>query len=165
VLVESARLPDGGFVTIHDATVSDDPFGSVRGTSAYLDSGTSADINVSLDTPVEESGQFFAMPHRDTDGDETYDFVSSNGDDDGPYLNADGQIVLDSGQISLAGEMTATPTPTEADEPTPTEADEPTPTEGEETTTTSSDGQPGFGLAVSLIALVGAALIALRRRD
>ncbi|WP_254829740.1 DUF7282 domain-containing protein [Haloglomus salinum] len=165
VLVESARLPDGGFVTIHDATVSDDPFGSVRGTSAYLDSGTSADINVSLDTPVEESGQFFAMPHRDTDGDETYDFVSSNGDDDGPYLNADGQIVLDSGQISLAGEMT--PTPTEADEPTPTptEADEPTPTDGEETTTTSSDGQPGFGLAVSLIALVGAALIALRRRD
>jgi major cell surface glycoprotein (TIGR04216 family) len=167
-VVESADLPDGGFVTIHDSTVSNDAFGSVRGTSAYLDAGTSTDINITLDQPAEESGQFFAMPHRDTDGDETYDFVSSNGDDDGPYLNADGQIVLDGAQIQVGPMDTATPTPTptEADEPTPTptEADEPTPTD-EETTTTSSDGQPGFGLAVSLIALVGAALIALRRRD
>ncbi|WP_276260459.1 DUF7282 domain-containing protein [Haloglomus litoreum] len=168
VLVESVRLPNGGFVTIHDSTVADDPFGSVRGTSNYLESGTSADINITLDEPASESGQFFAMPHRDTDGDETYDFVSSNGDDDGPYLNADGQIVLDAAQIQVGGMDTPTDTPTETDEPdTPTETDEPdTPTETDEPeTTTTSGGQPGFGLAVSLIALVGAALIALRRRD
>ena len=159
VVVESTSLPDGGFVTIHDSTLADgEAIGSVRGTSEYLEPGTSANVEVSLDDPVEESGSFSAMPHRDTDGDETYDFVSSEGADDAPYTNANGAIVLDSAQLTLPS--TPTPTATDTPEPdTPTATDEPTDTE------TTSGGQPGFGLAVSLIALIGAALIALRRRD
>jgi PGF-CTERM protein len=163
VVVASTSLPNGGFVTIHDSTVADDPFGSVRGTSDYLEPGESTDVEVSLDTPVEESGQFFAMPHRDSDGDETYDFVSSDGADDAPYLNANGEIVLDGAQLTLPSTPTPTETATPTDAPdTATPTDEPSePTDTE----TTSGGQPGFGLALSLIALIGAALIALRRRD
>ncbi len=102
VTVESVTLSEGGFVTVHDDTVGDDPIGSVVGTSAYLEAGTSEDVEVSLDTPIEESGTFFAMPHLDTNGNEAYDFVSSEGADDGPYVTAGGDIVLDSASVSPA---------------------------------------------------------------
>lgn len=59
------------------------------------------------------------------------------------------------------------------DEPSDTTTEAPTTSEtgGEETTTTSEPGEttstqtPGFGIAVSMLALIGAALIALRRRN
>jgi surface glycoprotein (TIGR04207 family)/PGF-CTERM protein len=154
VTVASATLSEGGFVTIHDSTVADDPLGSVAGTSDFLSSGTSEDVEVEVD--ISESGQFFAMPHLDTNGNEEYDFVSSEGSADGPYTTSEGDIVLVSAQITVE---TETPTPTDTPTETPTETDDETPTQ------TTSGGQPGFGLAVSLIALIGAALIALRRRD
>ncbi|KAB7518633.1 DUF7827 domain-containing protein [Halosegnis rubeus] len=64
---------------------------------------------------------------------------------------------------------TETPTPTPTPEPateTPTPTPEPateTPTEGGATPTETSGSQPGFGGAVAIVALAGAALIALRR--
>ena len=81
-------------------------------------------------------------------------------EEDAPYLNGNNEIVLDGAEISAPSTPTSTPTP-EPEDPTPTPTDEPedTPTE------TETSGQPGFGLVVSLIALIGAALIALRRRD
>ncbi|WP_369680782.1 BGTF surface domain-containing protein [Halorubellus sp. JP-L1] len=62
-------------------------------------------------------------------------------------------------------EPTDEPTTTEpTDEPTTTEpTDEPTTSEPEETTTEDSGGQPGFGVAVALVALLAAALLATRR--
>ncbi|TSD08637.1 PGF-CTERM sorting domain-containing protein, partial [Haloglomus irregulare] len=89
---------------------------------------------------------------------EAYDFVSSNGAEDAPYTTAAGDIVLDGAQISAP----STPTPTEAPTPTATptlEPEDPTPS------STETGGQPGFGLVVSVLALLGAALLALRRRD
>jgi major cell surface glycoprotein (TIGR04216 family) len=164
VTVASVTMSEGGFVTIHDDTVSEDPVGSVVGTSDYLEPGTTQNVEVGVEaTP----GQHFAMPHRDTNGNEAYDFVSSNGAEDAPYTTAAGDIVLDGAQISAPS--TPTPTPTEAPTPTATpEPDTPTATEEPEDSTpteTTSGGQPGFGLAVSLLALIGAALIALRRRN
>jgi surface glycoprotein (TIGR04207 family)/PGF-CTERM protein len=52
---------------------------------------------------------------------------------------------------------TPTPEPTDTDTPEPTDTDTPEPTE--ETTTTT----PGFGAVVAVLALLGAALLALRR--
>ncbi|WP_199710284.1 BGTF surface domain-containing protein [Halosegnis longus] len=58
---------------------------------------------------------------------------------------------------------TDTPTPEPAtDTPTPEPATE-TPTDGGDTATETSGSQPGFGGAVAIVALAGAALIALRR--
>lgn len=93
-----------------------------------------------------------------------------------------------SSQPTPTAEGTDTPTPTDggATTPTPTEdgaATTPTPTDGGATTPTPTDGgmttptddggpatptqqnnQPGFGIIVAVVALIGAALIGLRRR-
>jgi len=157
VTVASVTLSEGGFVTIHDDTVNEDPLGSVVGTSDFLESGTTQDVEVSVEaTP----GQHFAMPHRDTNGNEVYDFVSSNGAEDAPYTTAAGDIVLDGAQISAPSTPTPTATPTDTPTATATpEPEDPTPSP------TETGGQPGFGLVVSVLALLGAALLALRRRS
>ena len=68
----------------------------------------------------------------------------------------------------LPDEETPTPTPEPEDTPTPTPEpeDTPTPTEEPEDTPTETpeEEQPGFGLVVALIALIAAALLAVRRR-
>ncbi|WP_255196581.1 DUF7282 domain-containing protein [Halorarius litoreus] len=164
--VASATLSDGGFITIHDGTLADGAvFDSVRGTSAYLEAGSHSDITVTLDTPYTESGTAIAMPHLDTNGNEAYDFVTSEGAEDGPYTNDAGDIVTDSASLTVA-----TPTPTPSATPTPESTptpEEPTPSPTPEEPTpspspTPTDG-PGFGLVAALIALAGAALLALRR--
>ena len=57
------------------------------------------------------------MPHRDTNGNEVYDFVSSEGAEDAPYFNANDEIVLDGAQISVPSEPTPTPTETPTETP------------------------------------------------
>jgi PGF-CTERM protein/surface glycoprotein (TIGR04207 family) len=159
VTVDSAKLPQGGFVTIHDATLVNDgdPLGSVRGTSDYLGEGEHSNVEITLDEPYTAEGQAIAMPHKDTNGNEEYDFVDSEGADDGPYTR-DGNIVTDSAAVTFA---TPTPTATATDEPTPTE----TMAAPDTATATPDEDQPGFGAALALIALIGAALLAARRRD
>ncbi|MDX5987461.1 MULTISPECIES: DUF7282 domain-containing protein [Haloferax] len=163
VTVESVTLHDGGFVTIHDATVTDgEVFESVRGTSEYLEPGTHENVEITLDTPLEESGTLVPMAHRDTNGNEAYDFLTSEGADDGPYV-ANGSAVVDTAAYTVEGTDTGTPMETETmtdDEMTDDEMGDMT----DEPTTDSSAEAPGFGLVVALIALVAAALIAARRR-
>ena len=80
-------------------------------------------------------------------------------------VEADGMVVEQVGTPT----PTATPTPTPTPSPTPTPTatpDDGTPTATEDPGTTApEDGQPGFGVIVSLIALLGAALLAARRFD
>jgi PGF-CTERM protein len=163
VTVDSASLSNGGFVTIHDGSLANGAvFDSVRGTSAYLEAGSHSDIEVSLDAPYESDGAAIAMPHQDTNGNEAYDFVSSDGAEDGPYT-ADGAAVTDDASLTVETTTEETPTPTPSPSPTPT-PDEETPTPTEDTPTpTDTEGQPGFGAALAIVALAGAALLALRR--
>ncbi|QLC33073.1 PGF-CTERM sorting domain-containing protein [Halarchaeum sp. CBA1220] len=150
VTVDSVTLADGGFVTIHDASVTEGAvFESIRGTSAYLAPGTHENVTVSLDAPYEGDGTLVAMAHRDTNANMAYEFASSEGANDGPYT-ANGAAVLDTASLSVAGASTTT-------DATTTTA---TSTSMGETT---SGGSPGFGVALAVLALVGAALLALRR--
>jgi hypothetical protein len=104
VVVDSVNLPEGGFVTIHDSRLTDgQAVLSVRGTSAYLEAGNHEDIEVELDDPLVEGDTLIAMPHRDTNGNETYDFVSSQGEEDGPYT-ADGNAVVDDADVQVDGD-------------------------------------------------------------
>ncbi len=164
VTVDSASLSDGGFVVIHDGTLLDgEVAGSVIGNSDYLDSGSHEDIEVSVDAQ-EEDFTAIAMPHLDTNGNEEYDFP----DADGPYTE-DGSAVTDSANVTVVT-STPTPTPTPTDEPTatptPTPTEEPTEmsTPTDAPTTTSGDG-PGFTAVIALVALVAAALLAVRRNN
>jgi len=110
VTVDSVTLPDGGFVTIHDATLTDgETLGSVVGTSAYLDAGTHEDVTVSL-TDTVDSGTYHAMAHQDTDGDRAYTFVSSNGE---ASAESDDRVVVQqddgaSGTFIVVGEGNVT---------------------------------------------------------
>ena len=111
VVVDSVTMSEGGFVTIHDSSLFDgDALGSVVGVSDYLGPGTHDDVEVTLfDVPgatFDDGGlppgeqTLVAMPHFDTDGDETYDFVATSGDDDGPYVGDDGAVV-DPAQVTV----------------------------------------------------------------
>ncbi len=170
VTVDEVYLPEGGFVTIHDASVEDDPIGSVVGTSQYLENGTHTDVQVELDSAIEEDQTLIAMPHMDDNDNQEYDFVDSEGDNDAPYTDSNGDIVVDAGDVTL---QTETPTDTTTDEPTDTTTEEPTNTTTEETTPedgdgdgdSDGDGQPGFGISVAIVALIAAALLAVRRQD
>ncbi|ELZ56320.1 cell surface glycoprotein [Haloferax sp. ATCC BAA-644] len=87
--------------------------------------------------------------------------------DDGDNTDTVNVEVVSEREDTTTSSDNATDTTTTTDEPTETTTTaEPTETttESEETTTTSSN-TPGFGIAVALVALVGAALLALRREN
>ena len=111
VTVSSVFLPNGGYVAIHDARLAQSPpqpFDSVIGVSDYLPSGTHEDVQIPLFTGVpgqtsatfgaspypDQNGTLIAMPHRETTVNTTYDFVAT-GNEDGPYLDENGDPVVD----------------------------------------------------------------------
>ena len=112
VTVESVTLPDGGYVAFHDTSLLDgEVLGSVVGVSEYLDSGTSEDVDVTLfdvegadlaDEELSDGQALVPMPHRETGDNETYDFVATDGEEDGPYTRA-GAPVVDLGYVAVDG--------------------------------------------------------------
>ncbi|MDQ2072686.1 DUF7282 domain-containing protein [Haloarcula sp. NS06] len=160
VVVDSAQLSAGGFIAIHAGNAS----GDVVGNSEYLEAGSHEDIPITLDEPMDEDFTAVAMPHLDTNGNEAYDFP----DADGPYT-ANGSAVTDSANVTVGTEEEPTATETETEEETDApatdeETDAPATDEPatEESETTAEEG-PGFTAAIALIALVAAALLAVRR--
>jgi hypothetical protein len=115
VTVESVFVPEGGYVAIHnDSLLDGDAIGSVVGVSEYLEPGVHENVSVTLyedvegadfadDAAAEDNATLIAMPHMETTDDETYDFVTSEGEDDGPYV-VDGEIVVDVGNLTIAVE-------------------------------------------------------------
>ncbi|WP_394296466.1 PGF-CTERM sorting domain-containing protein [Salinarchaeum sp. Harcht-Bsk1] len=172
ITVDAVTLQNGGFVTIHDATLADGAvFDSVRGTSSYLGPGTHTDVEITLTTPLEESGSVFAMAHYDTDGDEAYTFLESEGAADGPYV-ANGAPLMGSAAIEVpsddgdgSSDGGADDGSSDGDDGSGDGMDDGNMDDGSDADDSgSSDGSPGFGIAVALVALLGAALLA-RRRD
>jgi hypothetical protein len=111
VVVEEVTLEDDGFVAIHDASLLDgEVVSSVVGVSAYLEAGTHEDVEITLFEGVdgttfdqerlEEEGTLIGMPHRDTDGDEEYDFVQNDGGNDDPYTE-NGEAIVDTATVSV----------------------------------------------------------------
>ena len=178
VTVDEVFLPNGGFVTVHDETLvsEDDAFGSVLGTSEYLDAGSHSDVEVELDSALNESQTLIPMAHQDTNDNQEYDFVDSEGENDGPYTDND-EAVLDSAEVDVGGEDngtttedngTTTTTTTTTTEDNGTTTTEPSDEDGDGDGDGGSDndgGQPGFGISVAIVALIAAALLALRRQD
>ncbi|GAA0667741.1 hypothetical protein ACFQDG_06995 [Natronoarchaeum mannanilyticum] len=120
VTVDSVSLPDGGFVTIHDSSLFDEVVvDSVVGTSEYLEPGEHEDVEVQLydeemvpgaefdQDALEEDQTLIAMPHQDTNDNETYDFVETDGEEDGPYTEDDVPIIDDAGVTVTDGDADA----------------------------------------------------------
>jgi PGF-CTERM protein len=178
VTVASVTLSDGGFVTIHDSTLLDgDALGSVRGTSTYLGPGTHTDVEVTLDEPLEEDDTLVAMPHRDTDGNEAYTFVESEGSADGPYTAA-GSVVVASADVTYTGEMSGDDMDSGETEMTDDEmgdddmdseetemTDEAMEGDTESAGDSTSESTPGFGVVLAVLAVLAAAFLATRGND
>lgn len=131
VTVANASLPEGGFVVIHESQslAEGDALGSVIGTSAYLPPGTYEDLTITLfDVPgaefdrtaLETDTAVTAMAHLDSNANETFDFVASDGTDDGPYL-VNGSAVVDDATVTVETPTTTEPPANETTEPPITE--------------------------------------------
>ncbi|WP_238709520.1 DUF7282 domain-containing protein [Natronorubrum halophilum] len=133
--VDELDLSDGGFVSVH----TDSETGPTIGSSSYLDAGTHSDVEVSLDEPVDEDTTLYVLVHRDTNGNEEFDFPSSDGayEDAGTSVSGDVEYTLDS---SSSGDD-----------------------DGSDDDGGDDDGTPGFGVPAALIALLGAVLVLHRR--
>lgn len=107
VEIRDVTLSDGGFVAVHDARLlGGDPIGSVVGASEYLEPGRHQAVTVPIADPTAitevalPARPLFPMPHRDTNDNETLDFLDSEGADDGPYTKA-GQATIDAGLVTV----------------------------------------------------------------
>jgi PGF-CTERM protein len=164
VTISEVTLQDGGFVTVHDDSLLDGAvFDSIRGTSEYLGPGTHENVTVTLDDPVEENTTLIPMAHRDTDGDEAYTFEESGGSADGAYVGDGGGAVVASAQVTYENMGGMDDNMTE-EEPTDGMTDEMTDMENGTATPTSGGSGPGFTAVAALLAIVGAALLAARKR-
>ena len=176
VVVTSATLPQAGFVAIYDSTRSGNETDQIIGTSYPLSAGTSDNIRIQLDEPLNDSKSLTAVVHADSNGNDEFDFVSSNGQQD-PPLTQDGRRIVDIAQVSTdsagAGGETgaATESGGEATDAAATEAGgdgQTAAASGNESggangSGDSSSSGPGFGLAVAVVALLAVALLATRR--
>lgn len=124
VVVNNTTLPEGGFVAIHAAALVDENAtdnmtadesetvtnmseeyepGDVLGNSTYLASGDHENVTVEFNESLEESQVLIAMPHQDTNDNQTYEFPEA----DGPYTS-DGEPVIDDALITLEDGMNET---------------------------------------------------------
>ena len=117
VTVDSVNMSDGGFVVIHDDSLLEgEVTGSVIGVSEYLEPGETENVSVTLfdgvpgatfnQTELTENQTLIAMPHRDTNANETYDFIATNGSEDGPYV-ANETAITDAANVSVETQQTA----------------------------------------------------------
>jgi hypothetical protein len=103
VTVANAELSEGGFVVIHSTPVVPDngtAADSVIGNSEYI-ADNASDVQITLDQNVTANTTLVAMAHRDTDGDQAYNFPELNGTAvDGPYT-FEGAAVVDPANITV----------------------------------------------------------------
>lgn len=93
VVIDEAALASGGFVAVHDAT------GAVIGASAFLDAGIHR--TVGIDLALAETQVLVAVAHADTNENGAFDFVDSEGREDGPYLDDRGEPIVDGACVSV----------------------------------------------------------------
>ena len=98
VVVASVELPADGFIAVHgDGGGSPGP---VVGHSDLLPAGTSTDVMVMLDTPLDGDTTLYPMAHIDTDGNGAYEFGTVDGVD-GPALTADGEVAVVGADVTV----------------------------------------------------------------
>ncbi|MCL1600015.1 MAG: hypothetical protein M3112_00590 [Actinomycetia bacterium] len=99
IVVASVELPSAGFIAVH-ADNGGSP-GAVIGHSDLLPAGTSEDVTVVLDTPIEGTSIVWPMAHIDIDGDGVYTFAPPDDAVDVPAINADGNVAVAPAAVML----------------------------------------------------------------
>jgi membrane-bound metal-dependent hydrolase YbcI (DUF457 family) len=86
--VERARLPDGGFLVVHNESYrqNGDPLTSVVAASKYLEPGNYTNVQLDISPIYLTRTQVVTVrPARDTNGNQRYNFVRSDGFQDVAY--------------------------------------------------------------------------------
>ncbi|MFB6105925.1 MAG: CARDB domain-containing protein [Halobacteriaceae archaeon] len=96
VVVDSVYLPDGGFLAVRNAS------GATLGASAYLSVGTHENVTVPVSPPLTETQTLTAVAHRDSNDNQTFDYLTSAGSADGPYT-AGGDPVTADAVVTVGG--------------------------------------------------------------
>lgn len=116
VRIESVVLPDGGYVGIHYDQFFEDEIGStIIGVSERLDPGRHEGVEFYLFSRIVgvyfESGELYddqwlvAVPYRETNDNDHFEYVVTNGEEDGPYA-ASGAPVADLAYVTIREETT-----------------------------------------------------------
>ena len=99
--VDGVYVPEsGGFIVLHDQQElqNDGPVASTVGVSKYIEGPAVANgVKVALDEDLSGDVTLGAMPHDDTNNNQTYDFTGADGPDTPYTLN--GNVVIDFGDI------------------------------------------------------------------
>jgi hypothetical protein len=114
IVVKSVELPSAGFIAVH-ADNGGSP-GAVIGHSDLLPAGTSDDVAVTLDTPLEGTSIVWPMVHIDMDGDGQYTFMPPDNAIDLPALFDNGDVAVVA--VNLMVLPATTPSSLQADEQT-----------------------------------------------
>jgi hypothetical protein len=166
LVVQRARLPDGGFVVAHNASYQRgaNPVTSVVGISKYLAPGNHT--NVTLDVApgaLNQTQVVTVRPARDTNENRRYDFVRSGGFQDVAYekrASNQSRVITASALVRVPGSNrtaqmgTVTQTPMSA-QTTPTTGEGASPTTTAQGSVNASDAPLGLSwLQLGLGALV-----------
>jgi predicted lipoprotein with Yx(FWY)xxD motif len=100
IVVASVTLPSPGFIAVH-ANADGSP-GPIIGHSDLLPEGTSTDVTVVLDTPVESTDLLFPMAHIDMDENGEYEFAPPDNAVDIPANTADGAVAVVGAEVTIA---------------------------------------------------------------
>ncbi len=92
ITVATVTLPSPGFIAVHSD--ADGGPGPVIGHSALLPAGTSTDVEIMFDTPVDVSTALYPMVHIDLDGDGEYTFQPPDNAIDLPGFTNDGDVAV-----------------------------------------------------------------------
>lgn len=99
ITVASVTLPAAGFIAVHGN--SDGSPGPVVGHSDLLPAGTSTDVVITLEVPLQSTDLLFPMAHIDVDEDGEYDFVPPDNTVDGPAQTADGSVAVTGAEVTV----------------------------------------------------------------
>ena len=163
LVVSQAYLPNGGFVTVHNRTYQQtgDPLASNVGLSEYLSPGNHSNITVRvLPNSLSQSQTVTLRLAMDTNNNQQYDYVTSDGFNDTGYSAANkSQVVTETAQVQVRSTQpvsSESPTSTTAgafsQQPaTDLDSDTPAPTNADASTPTTTDNSAGSFLDTSFI--------------
>lgn len=100
IVVASVTLPSPGFIAVHGN--SDGAPGPVVGYSHLLPAGTSTDVAVSLDAPLESTDLLFPMAHIDANENGEYEFFPPDEVIDGPASTAGGEVAVVGAEVTVS---------------------------------------------------------------
>lgn len=107
IVIASVTLPSPGFIAVH-GNDGGAP-GPVIGHSDLLPAGTSTDVTVTLDTPLESTDLLFPMAHIDMNENGEYEFMPPDEVTDGPASTAAGAVAVVRAEVTVSGSSAMSP--------------------------------------------------------